>query len=156
MYHRVNLIKKWFKINYFDSCFLQRLCGNELLEFNNSIFLTEKSSVDRDFSLAYFMRENNCFPKGADIKKILEFYFQVKHCHQYFVFVFKVKVAWVPQLMKRSHNQEVVVQTPHFFQAPVIWIRAHKTIVEANLALLHTLQSCKWEGRLWGRLPYKI
>jgi glutaminase len=48
-----------------------------LLEFNNSVFLSEKSSVDRDFSLAYFMRENNCFPKGADIKKILEFYFQV-------------------------------------------------------------------------------
>jgi glutaminase len=55
----------------------QRMCGGELLEFNNSIFLTEKSSVDRDFSLAYFMRENNCFPKGADIKKILEFNFQV-------------------------------------------------------------------------------
>jgi len=42
------------------------------------MFLAEKSSVDSVFSLAYFMRENQCFPAGADIKKILEFYFQVQ------------------------------------------------------------------------------
>jgi glutaminase len=48
-----------------------------MVQFNNSIFLSEKTSVDRDFSLAYFMRENGCFPPGADIKKILEFYFQL-------------------------------------------------------------------------------
>ena len=45
---------------------------------HNSIFLSEKSAMDRDFSLAYFMRENKCFPPGAEIKKILEFYFQVR------------------------------------------------------------------------------
>ena len=55
----------------------EKMVGGELVQFNNSIFLSEKTCVDRDFSLAYFMRENKCFPPGADIKKILEFYFQV-------------------------------------------------------------------------------
>ena len=55
----------------------EQMAGGEMVEFNNSLFLSEKNSMDRDFSLAYFMRENKCFPPGADIKKILEFYFQV-------------------------------------------------------------------------------
>ena len=55
----------------------EKMAGGEMVQFNNSIFLSEKSAMDRDFSLAYFMRENKCFPPGADIKKILEFYFQV-------------------------------------------------------------------------------
>ena len=55
----------------------EQMAGREMVEFNNSLFLSEKNSMDRDFSLAYFMRENKCFPPGADIKKILEFYFQV-------------------------------------------------------------------------------
>ena len=54
------------------------MCGGELLEFNNSIFLTEKSSVDRDFSLAYFMRENKCFPPGFNLQDTMDLYFQVK------------------------------------------------------------------------------
>ena len=56
----------------------EKMAGGEMVQFNNSFFLSEKTSMDRDFSLAYFMRENQCFPPGADIKKILEFYFQVK------------------------------------------------------------------------------
>ena len=57
---------------------LQKLCGNELLEFNNSIFLAERACIDGDYALAYFMRENGCFPPNANIKNILEFYFQVR------------------------------------------------------------------------------
>ena len=53
------------------------MAGEEVVQFNNSIYLAEKTSVDRDFALAYFLRENKCFPPGADIKKILELYFQV-------------------------------------------------------------------------------
>ena len=53
------------------------MAGGETVQFNNSIYLAEKGSVDRDFALTYFLRENGCFPPGADIKKILELYFQV-------------------------------------------------------------------------------
>jgi len=64
------------KYEYVHNIF-EQMAGRELVQFNNSIFLSEKTSMDRDFSLAYFMRENGCFPPGADIKKILEFYFQL-------------------------------------------------------------------------------
>ena len=64
------------KYEYVHNIF-EQMAGRELVQFNNSLFLSEKSSMDRDFSLAYFMRENKCFPPGAEIKKILEFYFQV-------------------------------------------------------------------------------
>ena len=56
------------------------MAGGGMVQFNNSLFLAEKTCMDRDFSLAYFMRENNCFPEGADIKKIIDFYFQVITC----------------------------------------------------------------------------
>lgn len=44
--------------------------------FNNSVYLSERRTADRNFALAYFMRENNAFPKGVDILNVLEFYFQ--------------------------------------------------------------------------------
>ena len=53
------------------------MAGGEAVQFNNSIYLAEKGSVDRDFALTYFLRENQCFPPGADIKRTLELYFQV-------------------------------------------------------------------------------
>lgn len=63
------------KYDYLFGLF-ERLVGEELLEFNNSIFLAERASIDRDYALGFFMRENKCFPPGANIKNILEFYFE--------------------------------------------------------------------------------
>ena len=56
----------------------QKMAGGEYLGFNNSIFLSERDSADRNNALAYFMRENHCFPP-VDIKinDVLDFYFQV-------------------------------------------------------------------------------
>ena len=56
------------------------MAGGEYLGFNNSIFLSERDSADRNFALAYFLRENNCFPPPSpdiNIPDILDFYFQV-------------------------------------------------------------------------------
>ena len=54
------------------------MAGGEYLGFNNSIFLSERDSADRNNALAYFMRENNCFPPGdIKINDVLDFYFQV-------------------------------------------------------------------------------
>ena len=72
------------KYEYVHKIF-EEMAGREMVQFNNSIFLSEKSSMDRDFSLAYFMRENKCFPPGAEIKKILEFYFQVCDLDRFFI-----------------------------------------------------------------------
>ena len=64
------------KYEYVHNIF-EKMAGGELVQFNNSLFLSEKGSKDQDCSLAYFMRENKCFPPGAEIKKILDFYSQV-------------------------------------------------------------------------------
>ena len=58
--------------------FFRDMAGGEHVGFNNSSFLAERNMADRNFSLAYFMRENGCFPQGTDINKVLEFYCQVR------------------------------------------------------------------------------
>ena len=57
--------------------YIKDLAGGEHVGFNNSVFLSERNSADRNFALAYFMRENDCFPEGVDIKKALDFHFQL-------------------------------------------------------------------------------
>lgn len=55
------------------------MAGGEYLGFNNSIFLSERDSADRNSALGYFMRENMCYPPGEiNIPNTLDFYFQVR------------------------------------------------------------------------------
>eukprot|EP00096_Caligus_rogercresseyi_P012417 TRINITY_DN519_c0_g1_i1.p1 TRINITY_DN519_c0_g1~~TRINITY_DN519_c0_g1_i1.p1 ORF type:complete len:599 (+),score=132.84 TRINITY_DN519_c0_g1_i1:61-1857(+) len=57
--------------------FFKKMAGYEFVGFDNSIFISERDSADRNNSLAYFMRVNNCFPSGDhNIQDILDFYFQ--------------------------------------------------------------------------------
>ncbi len=52
------------------------LCGGRKPGFDNSVYLSEKDTADRNFALAYFMRENGAFPENTDIIRTLDFYFQ--------------------------------------------------------------------------------
>lgn len=52
------------------------LAGGEGAGFDNAVFLSEKATADRNFALAYFMRENNAFPADTDLMETLDFYFQ--------------------------------------------------------------------------------
>jgi len=52
------------------------LSGGVNPTFNNSVYLSERQTADRNFALAYFMRENKAFPPKTDIIETLEFYFQ--------------------------------------------------------------------------------
>ncbi len=80
---------------------MQKMSGGEYLGFNNSIFLSERDTADRNSALGsaweiftlfamispknenfiffrYFMRENACYPPGdINIPNTLDFYFQV-------------------------------------------------------------------------------
>ncbi len=56
--------------------FWSRLSGGQAPGFNNPVFLSEKSTADRNFALAYFMQEKGAFPKGVNILDTLDFYFQ--------------------------------------------------------------------------------
>lgn len=54
----------------------QALCGDKQISFNNSVYLSERQTADRNFALAYFMREKNAFPERTNLTETLEFYFQ--------------------------------------------------------------------------------
>ena len=54
----------------------QALCGEKPVSFNNSVYLSERQTADRNFALAYFMREKNAFPEKTNLTETLEFYFQ--------------------------------------------------------------------------------
>jgi len=60
-----------FVWNYFRS-----MAGDEHIGFNNSIFLSERETADRNFALAYYMKENKCFPPDFNLQDTLDFYFQ--------------------------------------------------------------------------------
>ena len=67
------------------------LSGGEEIGFNNSVFLSERDTADRNFALAYFMKENKCFPKGFNLQECLDFYFQVRNkriCNSFFNFAY--------------------------------------------------------------------
>ena len=57
--------------------YYKSLCGNEFLGFNNATFLSEREAADRNFAIAYYMRENKCFPQNAVLRDVMDFYFQV-------------------------------------------------------------------------------
>ncbi|MFN8672521.1 MAG: glutaminase A [Candidatus Sericytochromatia bacterium] len=52
------------------------LTGGIKPNFNNAVYLSEKQTADRNFALAYLMRENKAFPKDTNILETLDFYFQ--------------------------------------------------------------------------------
>ncbi|HMO37801.1 MAG TPA: glutaminase A [Saprospiraceae bacterium] len=54
----------------------RKLCAYKNVSFNNSVYLSERQTADRNFALAYFMRENKAFPEGINLTEVLEFYFQ--------------------------------------------------------------------------------
>ena len=54
----------------------RRLSGSARVGFNNSVYLSERRTADRNFALGYFMREQGAFPDGTDLVETLEFYFQ--------------------------------------------------------------------------------
>lgn len=53
-----------------------RLTGGTRPSFSNSVYLSEKSTADRNFALTYFMSEKKAFPKNVNIHEALDFYLQ--------------------------------------------------------------------------------
>lgn len=54
----------------------RRLCAGRYVGFDNPVYLSERETADRNFALAYFMRENGAFPEETDVIETLELYFQ--------------------------------------------------------------------------------
>ncbi|MEJ2122792.1 MAG: glutaminase A, partial [Alphaproteobacteria bacterium] len=54
----------------------QALCGGMKPHFSTPVYLSERETADRNFALAYYMREKGAFPKGVDLNDVLDLYFQ--------------------------------------------------------------------------------
>ena len=56
----------------------RKIAGGEYVGFNNAVFLSERSTADRNYALAYYMKENGCFPpETTSLTDALDFYFQL-------------------------------------------------------------------------------
>ncbi|WP_018300268.1 glutaminase A [Fangia hongkongensis] len=55
---------------------LERLSASDKITFNNAVYNSEKDTADRNYALGYFMREHQAFPKGTDLQRTLNLYFQ--------------------------------------------------------------------------------
>ena len=54
----------------------KELSGDMKVGFNNSIYLSERDHADRNFALAYFMKDQGSFCTDVDLQSVLNFYFQ--------------------------------------------------------------------------------
>lgn len=59
------------------------MSGGEFVSFNNAVFLSERENADRNYALAFYMRENKCFPEKINLRECLDFYFQVSLFYQH-------------------------------------------------------------------------
>ncbi|CAJ0587130.1 unnamed protein product, partial [Mesorhabditis spiculigera] len=56
----------------------KKIAGGEYVGFNNATFLSERATADRNYAIAYFLKENKCFPEGMpSLVETLDFYFQL-------------------------------------------------------------------------------
>jgi len=53
----------------------KRLAGGRQIGFQNSTFMGERATADRNFCLGYMMKEEKAFPDGVDLVRTLESYF---------------------------------------------------------------------------------
>ena len=63
------------RINYIQDVW-HRLSGGSKPFIDNDVYLSERKTADRNFALAYFMKEKQAFPKEIDIVETLELYFK--------------------------------------------------------------------------------
>ncbi|GBP28168.1 Glutaminase kidney isoform, mitochondrial [Eumeta japonica] len=63
------------KFDYVMS-FFSRMAGNEVLGFNNAVFLSEREAADRNYALGFYMREHKCYPEKTNLRECMDFYFQ--------------------------------------------------------------------------------
>ncbi|ODM97516.1 Glutaminase liver isoform, mitochondrial [Orchesella cincta] len=56
--------------------FFKKLGGEEYVGFNNGMFLEKRQASDRNWALAHFMKEYNCFPPGTELADCIEYYLQ--------------------------------------------------------------------------------
>ncbi|GAB4221794.1 MAG: glutaminase A [Francisella sp.] len=54
----------------------QELAGGDPIGFDNAVYLSEKETANRNYALAYLMKDVGAFPHNTNIETSLDFYFQ--------------------------------------------------------------------------------
>lgn len=52
------------------------MLGKTKVGFDNEVYMGEKRTANRNYALAHLMQDNEVFPKGTDIERTLQLYFQ--------------------------------------------------------------------------------
>lgn len=55
----------------------RKFVGSGYIGFDNSVFLSERETADRNYALSYYMREHKVFPKDLNLQDTLDLYFQI-------------------------------------------------------------------------------
>eukprot|EP00096_Caligus_rogercresseyi_P001029 TRINITY_DN1161_c0_g1_i1.p1 TRINITY_DN1161_c0_g1~~TRINITY_DN1161_c0_g1_i1.p1 ORF type:complete len:625 (-),score=135.22 TRINITY_DN1161_c0_g1_i1:129-1733(-) len=58
--------------------FFKKMAGGEYVGFNNVDYLAQRIGMDQQKAVAYFMRENKCFPEDVNLVKTLDFNAQMQ------------------------------------------------------------------------------
>lgn len=88
------------KFDYVMS-FFSRLAGNEVLGFNNAVFLSEREAADRNYALGFYMREHKCYPEKTNLRECMDFYFQVfLFCKIYVLLIYFFQMIRILQIGK--------------------------------------------------------
>ena len=53
------------------------MAGEEYIGFSNATFLSERAAANRNFAIAYYLKEAGALPPNCDLVKTLELYFQL-------------------------------------------------------------------------------
>ncbi|KAL3290554.1 hypothetical protein HHI36_023917 [Cryptolaemus montrouzieri] len=56
---------------YFD-----RLAAGIHIGFNTSVYISEQEAADRNYAIAFYLKEHKCFPKKFEFGNTLKFYFR--------------------------------------------------------------------------------
>ena len=56
--------------------YMKKIAGGQFMGFNNAVFLSERETADRNYAMAYYMKENRCFPPKTQLSNIMDLYFQ--------------------------------------------------------------------------------
>lgn len=62
------------RLEYLSNVY-KAVMGNVKPRFNNSVFVSERETADRNFALAHHMRERGAFPENTEIASTLDYYF---------------------------------------------------------------------------------
>lgn len=49
----------------------KKFAASGYVGFNNSVFLSERATADRNYALTYYMREHNCFPPKSSTVQVI-------------------------------------------------------------------------------------